>query len=46
MIIMKKRLRIMPTYVENYKQANISGISEMDKKQVFEILSVKRSSEF
>lgn len=42
----KKHLRIMPTYMEDYKQANVSGVSELDKKQVFEILGVERPSGF
>ena len=41
-----KRLRTMPTFMQDWQQANASGVSEMDKQQLFEILGVQRPNGF
>lgn len=42
----KKRLRIMPTFMEDYNKAKISGVSEMDKQQLFQMLGIRRQDGF
>lgn len=41
-----KRLRTSPTFMEDWKQANAMGVSELDKQQLFEILGVERPQGF
>lgn len=41
-----KRLRVVPGFMDDWKQASAMGVSEMDKQQLFDLLGVDRPQGF